>query len=326
VSHLTAADVGRRVTVRRTIDDDPHHLGDVVGELVGWTEMELLIRRWDGTTTVVPHDDVVAGRVVTVGPMTTPTVAELEEIAARGWPSPDTAWLGRWWLRAAGGFTGRANAVIPLGSPELPFDAALSRVVRWYEDRALPARFLVEIGSSLDHDLAARGWVEPKRRYGGVLFQTTPMAPAIKAVAALTDPTAPAVAISEAPSNAWLASYRDGAALDPTARAVLADHPRVRFAELRDGDRMLAFGRVVVDDRWAGVSAVTVEPGSRRRGLGTAVVRRLLSQAWQLGARHAYLQVEEGNTAAIRMYARLGFTTHHRYHYVAPAEAAEHRP
>ena len=75
------------------------------------------------------------------------TVAELEEIAARGWPSPDTAWIGRWWLRAADGFTGRANSVLPLGPPGLPLDAALSVASRWYEERDLPARFLLEIDS-----------------------------------------------------------------------------------------------------------------------------------------------------------------------------------
>jgi N-acetylglutamate synthase len=323
VSHLTAADTGRRVTVRRTIDGDPRRLRDVVGELLEWTEQKLLIRRNDGTTTSIPQAAIVAGRVVPAGQGATPTVAELEEIAARGWPSPDTWWLGRWWLRAAAGFTGRANAVIPLGSPGLALEAALPIVLRWYEDRGLPARFLVEIGASLDHDLAARGWVEPKRRHGGVLFQTAAMARAITAVAALTDPALPAVAISATPSEAWLAAYRHGEALHSAARAVLSQHPRVGFAELRDDDRLLAIGRVVVDDRWAGVSAVTVEPGSRRRGLATAVVRRLLAQAWQLGARRAYLQVEENNVAAIGLYARLGFVTHHRYHYLVPSESGD---
>jgi ribosomal protein S18 acetylase RimI-like enzyme len=31
------------------------------------------------------------------------------------------------------------------------------------------------------------------------------------------------------------------------------------------------------------------------------------------GATRAYLQVEERNTAAVAMYAGLGFTTHHAY-------------
>ena len=128
------------------------------------------------------------------------------------------------------------------------------------------------------------------------------MAPAIVAVSALTDPTLPPVTTSTVPSEEWLAMYRDGAALHPTARAVIASHPRVRFAEMRDDGRLVAIGRVAVDDRWAGVSAVDVDPGWRRRGIATAVGRQLLTQAWQLGARRAYLQVEEGNVPAIRLY------------------------
>ena len=76
----------------------------------------------------------------------------------------------------------------------------------------------------------------------------------------------------------------------------------------------------MVDERWAGISAVTVEPEARRRGIATAVVRRLLIQAWQLGARRAYLQVQEGHAAAIGLYGRVGFATHHRYHYLVAAD------
>ena len=133
-----------------------------------------------------------------------------------------------------------------------------------------------------------------------MLVQTASMAPAIVAVSALTDPTLPPVTTSTVPSE-WLAMYRDGAALHPTAQAVIASHPRVRFAEMRDDGRLVAIGRVAVDDRWAGVSAVDVDPGWRRRGIATAVGRQLLTQAWQLGARRAYLQVEEGNVPAIRL-------------------------
>ena len=193
MSHFTRDDVGRRITVRRTIGGDPGRVSDVVGELVAWTEQHLVVRRVDGSTTSVPRNAVVAGRVVTPVPAATPSVEELEEIAARGWPSPDTMWLGRWWLRAAAGFTGRANSVLPLGSPGLPLDPALSAVLRWYDERGLPARFLLETGASLDRELVGRGWVEPSHRGGSVLVQTASLASAIVSVSALTDSTLPAV-------------------------------------------------------------------------------------------------------------------------------------
>ena len=39
------------------------------------------------------------------------------------------------------------------------------------------------------------------------------------------------------------------------------------------------------------------------------------------GAVASYLQVRAGNAAALRLYAALGYVTHHPYVYRAPAEA-----
>jgi N-acetylglutamate synthase len=63
------------------------------------------------------------------------------------------------------------------------------------------------------------------------------------------------------------------------------------------------------------VTAVEVAPTHRRRGLGTEVMRALATWGACNGARQCYLQVEAGNEAAQAMYGRLGFRTHHRYHY-----------
>ena len=41
-----------------------------------------------------------------------------------GWPPLERGELGGWMLRAAGGFTGRANSVLPLGDP--PFNPEMA--------------------------------------------------------------------------------------------------------------------------------------------------------------------------------------------------------
>ena len=43
------------------------------------------------------------------------TIAELETVAALGWRAPQEEPLGGWLLRAAGGFTGRANSALAAG-------------------------------------------------------------------------------------------------------------------------------------------------------------------------------------------------------------------
>ena len=47
---------------------------------------------------------------------------ELERMAAAHWRGTEEEWLGEWLLRAADGFTGRANSALPLGDPGRPLD------------------------------------------------------------------------------------------------------------------------------------------------------------------------------------------------------------
>lgn len=44
-------------------------------------------------------------------------VVDLELLAARGWRGTEEDRLGTWLLRAAGGFTGRANSALVAGDP-----------------------------------------------------------------------------------------------------------------------------------------------------------------------------------------------------------------
>ena len=64
-------------------------------------------------------------------------MTDLERVAAAHWRGTEEEWLGDWLLRAAGGFTGRANSALPLGDPGLPLDDALAAVTRWYRERGL---------------------------------------------------------------------------------------------------------------------------------------------------------------------------------------------
>ncbi len=70
-----------------------------------------------------------------------------------------------------------------------------------------------------------------------------------------------------------------------------------------------------MDGRWAGFTAIEVDPGHRRRGLASAVLAALADKALGEGASAAYLQVGEENEGAHALYDRLGFITHHRYDY-----------
>ena len=83
---------------------------------------------------------------------------ELERAAAAHWRGTEEEWLGEWLLRAADGFTGRANSALPLGDPGLPLEAALDYVTGWYRARGLPAVMAVPLPLLPPITLRPSGW------------------------------------------------------------------------------------------------------------------------------------------------------------------------
>jgi GNAT superfamily N-acetyltransferase len=61
-------------------------------------------------------------------------------------------------------------------------------------------------------------------------------------------------------------------------------------------------------DTWV-VGNVATHPDFRNRGIGTSLMSTVIHYARMRGARHVALQVLEGNTAALRVYEKLGFRT-----------------
>jgi len=66
------------------------------------------------------------------------SIGGLEVIAAKGWRAPEEERLGGWLLRAAQGFTGRANSALAAGDPGMPLPEAVIRVRRWYASGICP--------------------------------------------------------------------------------------------------------------------------------------------------------------------------------------------
>ncbi|OFW17407.1 MAG: ribosomal-protein-alanine N-acetyltransferase [Acidobacteria bacterium RIFCSPLOWO2_12_FULL_67_14] len=72
------------------------------------------------------------------------------------------------------------------------------------------------------------------------------------------------------------------------------------------------------------INNLAMRPGFRARGIGTALLERVLSEARQLGARRATLEVRASNEGARRLYERLGFYVAgvRRSYYTHPVEDA----
>lgn len=305
--------IGRRVVIRRRVDAGGEHprFSDVLGTLMASTPA-LQVKRSDGeVTTILPSEvhrikAVPPPRVRVVPSSITPLA--LEEIAAKGWPAPATARIGRWLLRAADGWTRRANSVLPLGSPGMPHHHAITAAKEWYAERGLPLRFQIPVpgAEQLDEVLAAEHFLNDAASFmhvapvGAVLANARPR------------PSLPPVDLQERPNAAWLEAF---GASSPVAGVVLTGPRLPAFATVEMDGQAVGIARAVVDFDWLGITAVQVAPEYRRHGIGTHLMRAVAAWGRSNGARHSYLQVTESNKIAVNMYEQLGYVMHHEYHY-----------
>jgi len=302
---LGPQDVGYRVVVRRIVGvrGNRPQFTDALGELLAWDDSGLTVATAAGPLRIA-HDVIHAAKRV---PERQLNIALLERLASQAWPAPDVEALGEWTLRAADGFTGRANSALPLGDPGLPLDAAVDAVCVWYRSRGLPPRVNVPLPLRADLDalLDERGWA----RSVPTLVQTAPVAAVLDAT--VDRPDLPPVRLADEPDDDWLrvVARRKGS-LPDAARYVLTAARLLKCASV-EGDRAVARGAIVRD--LLHIALVEVAEEVRGRGLAQQVTRALARWGREHGARTAFLQVESTNVPALRLYARLGFGTHHEY-------------
>lgn len=324
---------------------------DLLGLLAELTETELTVLTRHGPQRVA-RADVHRSKLVppTTNPSAVRAarreadeIGRLELTANESWPAAVQHRLGDWLLRATDGWTGRANSALPLGDPGRPLAEAVDAVDAWYTEHGLPPQFNVPLPAAAEvaSELAGRGWqaqpltlvqtaqladvvTRASERTDPANEQTDPASEQADPASERTDPATrrrglPPVRLDREPSDEWLAlvaaSKSPGGPLPPAAHKLLTGAPHVRFAHLHEDGELVAVARATVsaDRRWCAVALLAVTPAARGRGLATHVLRTVAGWAHdEMGARHAFLQVEQRNPATA-LYLRLGFTTHHVY-------------
>jgi ribosomal protein S18 acetylase RimI-like enzyme len=241
----------------------------------------------------------------------------LERIAALGWPGLETEVVDGWLLRAGGGWTGRANAALPLRDVGDDVAVMLDVVARWYAERGLPPLVQVPlpVRAPLRRQLVAGGWVD----HWGAVVLTCGLDDLLAGTRRHAE--LPAVTVAHAPDEAWLGAYHFlGGSLPDVAVGVLrAGSPR--FLSVAQDGATIAICRIAVDEGWLGITAVEVAPAHRRRGLATHLLVAALRHARARGATNVYLQTTDDNEAALTLYRGVGFTRHHEYRYHGPSPA-----
>ena len=298
-----APSAGSRVSIRHRLPTG--EFTDVIGHLLA-LEPRLVVRTKSGALTEISPDDVVAVRELSHRPVRASEIRALEHAAALAWPGTEQHWLDGWLLRAAGGYTSRANSAVPLDFAATV--APLPAIVDWYDKRGLPPWLALP-----DRLVPVRGLG------GGVGIKHTRVM-----VADLADGVPVAgVELLDRPDRDWLARYaRD---VPPEVLTAVVDG-EVVFATVCDA----AVGRGAVTTapdgpRWLGISAVHVPVEHRRRGHARTLCRALLGWGADRGADRVYVQVLTDNTAAIALYTSLGFGLHHHHRYVDACDLTARR-
>lgn len=321
--------MGRRVALRHRLGSGL--LTDAVGELA--TDDAALVVHTRRGAVRVARADVVAVRAI---PPPVPrraswaAVARLENLCADAWPARVDRPLGAWRLRAAGGFTGRANAALAVGDPGIPVPAALEVVRRFADEHGVPPRVHAPVGSPWDRAVTREGWILDAGHEAGA--EVAVLVADVDRLAATTPLNHDAdqrfgvhtVVLTDRPDAAWwaLSLGRDPTpderwVLDPPGPAAVAGM-RTAFGTIPDTGVIRA---AVVGDHLH-LSRLAVRPEVHRTGVGTTLTAATAAWARERGARWAVLQVALHNTAARAFYDALGATEHHRYRYLVPPERA----
>jgi ribosomal protein S18 acetylase RimI-like enzyme len=232
-------------------------------------------------------------------------VRACEERLVNVWPAVSTLLMDGWVVRFAHGYSGRANsasAVVPgAAMPELLLDT----IEQLYGEAGLPPCVRVT-------PLAAPE-VEPllMRRGYRIKDQSRMMILPLERYHAIAPD--PRVRLEGAPSRRWLAdvsSHQEPTKRSPDHLFAIVGHLRVpaAFATLEIEGRAVGFGMCAIDRGYAEIGSIMLDGARRGQGFGRLTVDALLAWAARMGAESAFLQVDETNAVARKLYARQGFT------------------
>lgn len=240
----------------------------------------------------------------------TADILALDRLAIAAWPAPVQHHQNGWAYRFANGISRRANSVAPLPvSQDFDLEENIQHVETFYLERNLQPRFQLSPAASpdgLDQVLAKRGYeIETP-----VSIQIT-SADHVARASAISDN----IRLDTSPLDGWWACYEKGHARD--AEAIISNaRDRALFASWHDStDKIQGIGLGVVGGNWLGVFAMWTHPDHRRKGIGSEIIAALAKSMVDRGGLGVYLQVEESNETAKRLYEKIGFRTLYGYHY-----------
>lgn len=245
---------------------------------------------------------------------------QVEAAAVATWPASTVRAVGGWVVRHCGSVDRkRSNSALPpleIGDP-VP---GIERIERFYAERG--SRPVVQVSpleqhGELDSFLDERGYraESPTRVLVGVSAE-------VERACRAGDF---GVRLDSGPHERWFAACAAvGSRVEPGLVAVPSP---VRYATAEEEGEAVGVGLFAVAGEWCGIYCMATAVARRRQGVAGALLRAGARWAATAGADRLFLQVEQGNVAAERLYGSCGFVFSHAYHYrVGEAGSAVHMP
>jgi ribosomal protein S18 acetylase RimI-like enzyme len=239
----------------------------------------------------------------------TPDARRLEELSLNSSAPPGQLLYDGWLVRLQRGKAKRARSVNAVYPSSLALADKIPYCERLFESVALPALFRITPFSepaALDAELDRRGYV----RFDPTAVEAAPIDPS-----RLDAPEAQPMDLSS-----WVEAVGALRASPIDQRsghlARLQGMPLPKLAvAIKSQGNVLATGLAIIEGDCAGLFDIVTRTDAQRQGHAKNIVASLLRRAWELGARHAYLQVNQDNIAARGLYAQFGFEEKYLYWY-----------
>lgn len=257
----------------------------------------------------------------------------IEEISLNAWPSHKIELYDGWLIRFSHNYTFRTNSVEQVGISILPADEKIAYCESMYANYHTPTNFKINplMEPSFDKKLEERGYcichttdvmvmpMEQFHPYPPDSIEYEYYGRNSNLPSSVFYPYDTIVQLRDRITDEWIMSlFRLNGTTTPTLRRIVPSMfkaiPKetiVAFIEI-DG-RMVASGLGILDREHIGLYAIYVDPSCRRKNFARAICSAILEEAKKKGAKHAYLQVVDGNCPAKDLYTSLGFKDFYTY-------------
>lgn len=249
-------------------------------------------------------------------------LSRVEDVGLNASATPSQRLIDGWLVRSSPGKAKRSRCVNAIAAGRLALEHRMALAAEVYADAGLPLIVRITPFSApgdLDSALAARGlrrFDETHVLVGDLerMELDHPLPAGTKLQAAAADDFARIIGGLRGSPEPQQHAHAARLAASPVP---------YRGWLLCDDDAVLACGQTAREGTWVGLYDVHTRVSERGRGLSLALCAAMLRHSRDLGACHAYLQVDSGNAPALAVYRRLGFEPGYDYHYRAadPASA-----